>query len=488
MSKARAFSQIIKVLVRIFVVVIRTLAVLGPRLIRNVFRSVGKRLRFSITFKMATNYSLIFAAIFFAISIAIVSSFVGLLLFEARNDLTKNADYAIELLGSKTTIPEEQLNNYARVEGVTFSLLNEQRVIRYSTATADGAGLPDKAVNHSGLSLAGQQIYVNVQSPNRPDVKYVVVERSLQKEIFYVVILTVSLIITFLIAVLLIVFRGSITLRRMLKPIDDMIKTARRISVGDLHTRLNVGDSHDELKDLAETFNEMLDRIQSSYEKQNRFVSDASHELRTPIAVIQGYANLLRRWGKEDKDVLAESLNAISNEADSMKELVERLLFLARADKDTQKVEKTLFSLDELIDEVVKETKLFDSEHEISAEAPAAVTLDADRGLIKQALRIFVDNSIRYTPKGGTIKISSHPEGRQVKVQVEDNGIGISAEDLPYVFDRFYKCDKSRTRESGGTGLGLSIAKWIIEKHGGNVSIESVLEKGTRIIVRLPLS
>ncbi|MHB9094135.1 MAG: sensor histidine kinase, partial [Eubacteriales bacterium] len=205
-----------------------------------------------------------------------------------------------------------------------------------------------------------------------------------------------------------------------------------------------------------------------------------------PISVIQGYANLLQRWGKEDKAVLDEAVFAIKNESDNMKDLVEKLLFLARADKDTQKLEKSPFSVNELVDEVLKETRLIDSEHDITSEVNEMVTIEADRRLIKQALRIFIDNSIKHTPSGGTIKINGFLRDNKVKLIIEDNGVGISKEDLPYIFNRFYKCDKSRTRESGGTGLGLSIAKWIIEKHKGSIEVESVLAKGTKIIITLP--
>ncbi|GAB4273609.1 MAG: hypothetical protein Kow00111_27420 [Thermincola ferriacetica] len=170
-------------------------------------------------------------------------------------------------------------------------------------------------------------------------------------------------------------------------------------------------NSHDELKELAETFNEMLDRIQASYEQQNRFVSDASHELRTPISVIQGYANLLNRWGKDDKAVLEESISAIKNEADNMKDLVEKLLFLARADKNTQNVVKTSFFLNELLEEVLKETRLIDTEHTITCATNEVVNVIADRGLIKQALRIFLDNSLKFTPPDGTISVNSYLKG-----------------------------------------------------------------------------
>lgn len=280
---------------------------------------------------------------------------------------------------------------------------------------------------------------------------------------------------------------GSRVSKRLLLPVKKMTETVKNISVKDMNARLDVSGSKDELKDLAKTFNDMLDRLQRSYELQNQFVSDASHELRTPIAVIQGYANLLDRWGKEDKAVLEESITAIKSESESMKRLVEQLLFLARSDKSTQKIEMADFKVEDLIDEVVKETKLIDIKHQILNQYNEAFVLYGDRNLLKEALRVFIDNSIKYTEEGGVIKINSYKKNKNLVFEIEDTGMGISKEDLPHIFDRFYRADKSRTKETGGTGLGLSIAKWIILKHKGNIEVQSKLGWGTKVSILLPL-
>ncbi|MBU3192098.1 HAMP domain-containing histidine kinase [Clostridium bowmanii] len=280
---------------------------------------------------------------------------------------------------------------------------------------------------------------------------------------------------------------GSKASKKMLLPIKDMTKTTKAISINALETRLNVSVSHDELKDLAETINKMLDGIQNSYEQQNQFVSDASHELRTPISVIQGYANMLYRWGKDDKEVLEESITAIKGEAEDMQLLVEKLLFLARSDKNTQKIEKAGFYVNELVDEIIKETILIDTLHEIKTDSNEKVSIYADKKLLKQALRVFIDNSIKYTPKGGTIILNSYIKKKNLMIEIIDTGVGIPKEDLPFIFNRFYRCDKSRAKESGGTGLGLSIAKWIIGKHNGSIIVESRPEIGTKISIGLPM-
>jgi signal transduction histidine kinase len=259
------------------------------------------------------------------------------------------------------------------------------------------------------------------------------------------------------------------------------------IDAGRLDTRIQVDDLQEELKNVAVAINGMLDRINDSYAAQARFVSDASHELRTPIAVIQGYANLLDRWGKEDEKALTESVNAIKDEADNMKGLVEQLLFLARGDSNRIRLVEERIDLSALIAEVAEETRMLDSGHEIKVAGSEVIVL-ADKALIKQALRILVDNAIKYTDIGGEINISVSLINEFARLSVTDSGIGISPEILPYVFDRFVRADESRTRATGGAGLGLSIAKWIASRHNGNMEVLSREGIGTRITLILPAS
>ena len=258
------------------------------------------------------------------------------------------------------------------------------------------------------------------------------------------------------------------------------------IDVSKLDSRIELGTTQEELQGLAAAINAMLDRIRAAYSAQIRFVSDASHELRTPISVIQGYASLLDRWGKNDEKTLQESIDAIRSEAESMKILVEQLLFLARGDNDSIELELQELDLAELIEEVAQDTRLIDQTHEFRVEAWEAV-VSADRQLIKQAVRIFVDNAVKYTDPGGTITIKSTSDGQRVTLSVSDTGVGIPDELLPNIFDRFVRADESRTRSSGGAGLGLSIAKWIIARHGGHIEVLSRTGVGTRMSIVLPV-
>lgn len=281
---------------------------------------------------------------------------------------------------------------------------------------------------------------------------------------------------------------GSMKSKKVLKPIYTMTTMAKDITIYNMDARLNISEAKYELKDLAYTLNKMLDSLNTDYTKQKRFVSDVSHELRTPISIIDGYAGMLQRWGKKDEDVLNESIEAIKNEAENMKDLVENLLFLARHDNQTLKYNKENFYIDELLNEVIRETKLIDKKHVIEDSITEEVLICGDRNRLKQAIRIFVDNAIKYTPPSGKIILQSTKTDSDISISIKDTGIGISREDLGNIFNRFYRSDKSRTRQTGGHGLGLSIAKIIVLGHKGKIKVRSKLEMGTEIIITIPIS
>ena len=309
-----------------------------------------------------------------------------------------------------------------------------------------------------------------------------------------------------LVSLVLNLFKNAGTIRRTLRPIQELAAAASRlgssmspedlqalagkldeINASHLDRRIPVTGTQKELKTLAQAINAMLDRINEAYRSQSRFVSDASHELRTPIAVIQGYASLLDRWGKDDPATRQEAIDAIRQEADSMKALVEQLLFLARGDNDSVRFQPQLCDLTELAAEVLRETEMLDQTHRFEAKWLCAVPVVADEALIKQALRILVDNAVKYTPAGGRIAVSAEGKDGLARLTVADEGQGIDQGSLPHIFDRFYRTDESRTRQTGGTGLGLSIAKWIADRHSGWFEVVSWPGVGTRFTLVLPL-
>ena len=258
-----------------------------------------------------------------------------------------------------------------------------------------------------------------------------------------------------------------------------------RLSPASPGSRLYTGDAS--LAGLENAINGMLDRMQQAYSQQTRFVSDASHELRTPIAVIKGYADLLARWGKQDEKVLDEGIAAIRTEAECMGKLVEQLLFLARGDSGRTQLKLRRIQLAPLVSEVYEESEMIHPEHVWQFQCVDAAEADADDALLKQAVRILVDNAVKYTKPGERIRLRvlRGADGAPC-IEVQDSGIGISEEDMTHVFERFFRADPARNAGTGGTGLGLAIAKWIVDRHGGHFELRSEPGAGTRITICLP--
>jgi signal transduction histidine kinase len=288
--------------------------------------------------------------------------------------------------------------------------------------------------------------------------------------------------------VLIIMMSGLFIIRNILWPVRDITAIAKSIEINDLGKRIHINDNNNELHQLAKTFNHMLGRLQTGFEQQRRFAADASHELRTPITVISGYANMLDRWGKQDPVVLEEGIKAIKSEAANMHELIEKLLFLARTDQSKQVLNKVNLNIKDLIEEIVQETRLIAPNHCILLIKNDTAVIYADSASIKQMLRIFIENSIKYTPIVGTISIASHRTSTYLDITIQDTGIGISPEHQSKVFDRFYRVDTSRSKLTGGAGLGLSIAQYIAEQHDSVIDLTSTPGEGTTIKLRIPMS
>ena len=297
---------------------------------------------------------------------------------------------------------------------------------------------------------------------------------------------------------------GTSKNRRVLKPLNEIAETASRlsdiafdeqkfhsledaiskISPVESDERIHIGDN--ELQGLEEAINSLLDRMRESYRQQARFVSDASHELRTPISVIQGYANMLDRWGKDDEEVLEESIAAIKSESENMKNLVEQLLFLARGINGKTQLKIVEFSLNDMMKEVLEESKMIDRYHTYTYIDSENINVYGDISLLKQTARILIENAAKYTDKREEIILKcGKNDNNEPYFSVQDNGIGMDENDVVHIFERFFRADTARVRKNGGTGLGLSIAKWIIDSHNGYFSVLSRKEIGTRITVFL---
>jgi len=311
--------------------------------------------------------------------------------------------------------------------------------------------------------------------------------KDMDREWDYLYVLSAIMFVIDALILIISIIVGYIISKKALNPIDKITSQAKKISASDLTKRIIIDGSDDELNRLADTFNDLIARIQYSYGKQNQFTLDASHELATPLAVIKGYTDLIDRWGKNDPEILNEGIQSIKNELSNMTRLLDTLLFISKSDNEMLKLEKTRFWLNELIVEVVKESNLVTHNHNIDFNINDSLMIEADRRLIKQMLRALIDNSIKYTPPNGKIEINSRSLNDHVVITISDTGVGIPKEELPHIFDRFYRVDKARSREFGGTGLGLSIVKWIVDIHGGLIAGESEIGTGTKMIVNLPI-
>ncbi len=292
--------------------------------------------------------------------------------------------------------------------------------------------------------------------------------------------------IVYLILVLFIIWESRRDNKRIFKPISNLTEMARNLTVTNLHSeRLPVRGTEKELRELTQVVNDMLDRLERSYESQKQFVSNASHELRTPIAVIQGYSRMLSRWGASDEEILKESVEAIADESKAMQELVEKLLFLSRHDRKTLKVQKEWFSMGEVVEDMVKETRMVTETREIKASLIQNVSVFGDDQLLKQAIRVLIDNAIKYSNEGDTITIGCENKNGNCVLTVEDTGRGMKKEDVDHMFERFYRSDDIRGKIDGH-GLGLSIARLIILAHAGTIKVRTQYTVGTSFTITIP--
>lgn len=282
---------------------------------------------------------------------------------------------------------------------------------------------------------------------------------------------------------------GWVLARKALKPVTEITKTARRIGAESLNERINITVPQDEIGMLASTINEMIGRLEKSFKQIKQFTADASHELKTPLTILKGEMEIALR-SKDNVEYMKEALKSSLEEIDRMNYIVRNLLDLAKMDVEKSAVAKEPVNLDKVLSdrcEQLKKVALDSGIHmAILRSKPAMVNGDAVR--IGQLIFNLIDNALKYSHRGGAVELSLDTEGGSVVFKVKDTGVGISKEDLPYIFDRFYRVDKARSRDVGGAGLGLSICKEIAESHGGSLEVESDPRVGSTFIARLPLA
>lgn len=400
----------------------------------------------------------------------------------------------IDTLHEQNSLTDPELLSEAAVNsGITITIADENGKIINSS---DGSSHYNLDVTSNigtvqRLEIENTEthiVYLNTKVTTDGKIRsYLQVVKNMAAEYSFLNVVITTMGIADIAGVLLSLLIGFLISKRMLRPIDKITTTAKEISISDLNRKIEVKGNDDELDRLAKTFNEMIDRLRQSFEQQNNFVADASHELRTPISVVRGYIDLIDRWGKNDPAVLEEAIDAIKNETKDMGDMVERLLFLARSDIGKLIITKEQFNLFELIEELILEYRLIYPERVLRPEIPKDARIFANRKMIKQVMRAVIDNSIKYSPGNSEIRIfSASKRDNEVSISVQDFGIGIPQDKLKGIFERFYRVDSSRERKTGGAGLGLSIVETIVAAHGGRVEVESETGKGTLLTIIIP--
>ena len=456
--------------------------------------------------KISTKITGIFAA-FFLLSIALINV---VMLFSISYALYHPAEATIEysmnaaekILRESEKYPDELVFHSihkAIVSGVVLRIYDENNNLIFDTNEVNYPSneffeenimynppiLADK--NFDVAQMGNALVYRDELVFSRPEgylTLYFFRTITSQKRIF--TDLANFMLIIDLIGIIFSVGIGRFISRKILNPIEKITALARKITLEsereNVKERIPVPNTNDEITELAKTFNTMLDHMQGDISRHKDFVSNASHELRKPLTVIEGYAEILEKYGSDNQELRDESVNVILDETQNMQNLLKNL----RPNKDENKFNfhKENLYLAEIVDVAFQRTITVEGEnHEVQLIRNDAAQIYGDKAAILQILRIFLDNAIKYTPKGGTIKLSSVKQDDKILVSIADTGIGIAAEDFGKIFERGVRLEN----EVGGSGIGLYMAKVIADNHDIKIDVESAVGKGTIFTLTIPI-
>ena len=352
------------------------------------------------------------------------------------------------------------------------------------------------------VAYSGHSLFESAQYPKEPPLRLISVPIVYRGSLLYIIQvgttmdsvehtlnrLLLALLVSMPVALAVSLAGGWFMAGRALRPVDAITLAAQRIAEGDLTQRLTAPASADEIGRLTNTFNDMIDRLETSFRQIRQFSSDVSHEMRTPLTVMRGETELALRRPRENEDYKAV-MESNLEEIDRMTRIVDELLFLSRADMGEVKMEHLTVPLDWLIEDVQRQASLLGQEQNIQvaliSNVPAVVSGDELR--LRELFLNLVDNAIKYSRFGGTVEMALTIEQGQARLSVTDHGIGIAEEDWPQIFDRFYRTDNARAHTKKGTGLGLAICSWIAESHHGRIEVQSQVGEGSTFTVWLPL-
>ncbi|HEY2420574.1 MAG TPA: HAMP domain-containing histidine kinase [Neobacillus sp.] len=281
-------------------------------------------------------------------------------------------------------------------------------------------------------------------------------------------------------------FGGMIISKQLLKSVKTILNTLKKIKKTGLHERVPSYGRKDEITEIGELFNETMDKLEESFMQQKQFVEDASHELRTPIAIIRGHLTLLHRWGKHDPKVLDDSLNSALEEVEILSKLVSELLELSKADSENLKEQVERIDPVPIIENTIRNFQILHEDFEFILDMKnlEGTMISIQPRHLEQLLVILLDNAVKYSKENKWIKCSIQKKGNLIQIEIADKGIGIHKQDIPLVLNRFFRVDKARSRKQGGHGLGLAIANKLMEKYGGCIQIKSEMNKGTSVTLQ----
>lgn len=459
--------------------------------IKNWYRGQSLKVKWSI----GTSAAIFFAFFFFSfIQYHVVSQWM---LHEEKNNISQALDeISIFVKQGGNFADNEEIKNQIYEKDLTIQIFDAKgNKVTIKNPEAPTYVIPFSPVSNKTVELyttKHKKIYLG-RAPVRFDgfSGYVAIVQPLTRyhqmmgSLFFIMSIFGG------IALLLSGLIGFLMAKGFLKPLQKFSTTMKKIRKKGFHERMEPSNSKDEMGELAHIFNEMMDQIELSFNQQKRFVEDASHELRTPVQIMEGHLKLLNRWGKKDPSILDESLHASIQELDRMKNLVQELLDLSRAEQIEIKTRDHSTLLIKTLSRIIKNFEVIHENFtfELIEHKLKNSTVQISENHFEQIMIILLDNAVKYSDEIQKVDVSIEEDHdhKMVRITVRDYGLGIPEEDLSKIFHRFYRVDKARSRAKGGNGLGLSIAKQLVESYEGDIRATSELGKGTSITFSLPV-
>ena len=456
----------------------------------------------SIRFRLTVWYAGVLAGILLLFSVAIYAGVNHFLRRNLHESLVKDAQEVGSIVRENANERDESA--IGREVGEHFSPEGNERAVRvlseagkviYSTGRSDefpfwnGSQAHDQAFDTAYQAADGQEVLVRTQAVFADNGRkyFVQIAASLAYTNGILRQLLGVLLLALLLATAIAITGGVFLIRSSLKPLDNIAVRAQKITSRNLHERMPVLNTGDELQQLSISLNRMIERLEEAFHHISRFSADASHELRTPLTIMRGELETAVQNPEIDAGV-RETLGTALEETVRLSKIVDQLLTMSRLDAGEAFVEVSRFDFSELVKTTVEHMRLLAEEKKLSVkvEAADAIQVEGDRARLQQVVVNLLDNAIKYTSEGGSVSVKVCAEADKAVLTVTDSGIGISQEAQAHIFERFYRTDKARSRQMGGTGLGLSIVKSIGAAHGGRVSVQSAEGHGSTFRFEIP--